>query len=78
MDSGADGRENETICADVVRYGLASKPICGMSKMPPGRLCRHHAQAGAVPAATSVLIGGRLYGMASDTFISIVQLAEKI
>ena len=43
--------------------------------MPPGRLCRHHAQAGAVPSAAFVLLGGRLFGMTSDTFINIVQLA---
>ena len=46
--------------------------------MPPERLFRHHAQAGAVPAAAFILFEGRLDGMTSDTFINIVQLAEKI
>ena len=46
--------------------------------MPPGRPCRHHAQAGAGPAAAFMLFGGDLYGMAAETFINIVQLAEKI
>ena len=31
-----------------------------------------------MPAAAFVLLGGRFYGMASDTFINIVLLAVKV
>ena len=36
----------ETTSSDVVEYGLASEPICGLSQVPPGRLCHRYAQAG--------------------------------
>ena len=41
------------------------------------RLCRHHAQAGAVPASAFSSLEDAFHGMAIDIFINIVQPAKK-
>ena len=63
------------ICWDVFKYGLASRPICGLCKDAAWKAMPSPCAGGAVPAAAFMLLGRRLHCMVSDTFVSIAQLA---
>ena len=63
----------------IMKHGLRNFLV--VAPMPTASTARIHSNNesyGAVPTAAFALFGGRLYGIATDTFTGIVQVARRL